>query len=809
MAVIVRPSGPIPAKVMIVGEAPGRDEEVRGEPFVGYSGKELDKILHECGLSRSQCFVTNVARERPYNNDIANFIAVRKKDRTAEHTLLRDKYVKRPVHEGFAMLRKEIEMVKPNIIIALGNTALWALTGHWGILKWRGSMLYTDDFTGANIKVIPTIHPAAIMRDWSLRTLAVNDIRRAARFVNGEPYPKPEWKFIVRPSFSTTIQVLQELKAKLDAAVEPVKLSFDIETRSGHIACAGISWSYLDGICVPLMCVENNEGYWREDEEAAIVWLLFKILTHPKAWVGGQNIIYDSQYTYRHWCFVPNVKQDSMITWHTAFVGQRKGLDYQASLMCDYYRYWKDDSKDWDPKMGEDQLWIYNLEDCVRTQECMDVGLETINKFHLQEQHDFQQAMFWPVLQAMQRGVRIDTKIREKFALDLIEEQAKREQYLIDVLGHPLNPRSPDQLKKLLYEDLQLPVQKDRKTGQPTTKDEALDKLASKEPLLKPILKRVAEYRSLGVFLSTFVQAPLDHDGRMRCSYNICGTETLRLASSKNAFDSGTNLQNVPKGTEAKEPEDLELPNIRRMFVPDPGYTFFDMDLDRADLQVVVWEADDKDLKEALRLGVDMHCLNAVDMYNIKGIPVDELIETHPNYKEHRARIGGRRQIMKTWVHGTDYGGSPRTMAINCGLLVRDAERMQTRWFEIHPGIKRWHTRTESQLRTQRFVSNAYGYRRYYFDRVDDLLPEALAWIPQSTVAITINRAWLNIYRTLPEVQVLLQVHDSLAGQYPTSSAAQLLPRLREASLITIPYPDPLIIPTGIKTSTVSWGDCK
>jgi len=808
MAVQVRPAGPIPARVMIVGEAPGAEEERYGEPFVGYSGKELTKMLHEAGINRSQCFVTNVARERPYENDIEQFIAFKKKDRTSEHAPLKNLWVKRPIHEGFSQLRQEIGMVKPNIIIALGNVPLWALTGQWGIMKWRGSMMYTDDFTGHNAKVIPAIHPAAVLRQWELRAITVQDLRRAARFQNGDPYPRPAWRFTTRPNFETVRSILTELHLSLDH--QPVELSFDLETRSGHIACAGISWTPLDGLCIPFMCVENPDGYWLPEEEAHIVWLLRKVLTHPNAQVVGQNLLYDSQYTYRYWLFIPRVKQDSMISFHTAYLGLPKRLDYQASMLCDYYRYWKDDGKNWDPKMGEDQLWVYNLEDCVRTAEVASKELHIIKSYNLEEPHAFMQSMFHPVLQTMIRGVRIDKKGRGAMAMELMEAMTAREQYFLNVLGHTLNPRSPKQMQGLFYEDLKLPVIRKRKTGNPTLDDDALDKLAKKEPIVRPLIKAIREYRSLGVFLSTFVEAPLDHDDRMRCSYNLCGTETLRLSSSENAFGSGTNLQNIPKGVEAKDPEELSLPNIRKIFVPDPGYTFFDMDLDRADLQVVVWEADDADLKKALRMGVDMHCMNAVDIYRIKGIPVDELVESHPNYRERRAQIGEpRRQAAKTGVHAVNYFCQARTLAVALGSAVKEAQNFIDSWYGAHPGVLHWHERTKVQLAKHRFVENKYGFRRYYFDRVEELLPEALAWVPQSTVAITINKIWHNIYHNLPEVWVLLQVHDSLAGQFPTRRSAECLAGLHTASQITIPYEDPLHIPTGIKTSTESWGACK
>jgi len=338
MPVQVRPDGPIPAKIMVVGEAPGADEERVGTPFVGASGHELDRMLHEAGISRSECFVTNVARERPFNNDIGNFIAKSKKERSHEHMELRDKFVKRPIIDGYRLLLSEISMVKPNIIVALGNVSLWALTGIWGITKWRGSMLHTD--TDPKVKLIPTLHPAAILRQWSDRAIAVNDLKRAARFRSGLPYPDPRWNFIIRPTISQVISILTDLIAAAD--VGPRTISFDLETKCGHIDCAGVAWSIREALCIPFW-----DDYWGENEEAEIVHHLYRLLTHPNAEVIGQNLLYDSQYTYRHWHFIPRVTQDTMISWHVAFAGLPKRLDFQASMLCDQYKQWKPDRTAW------------------------------------------------------------------------------------------------------------------------------------------------------------------------------------------------------------------------------------------------------------------------------------------------------------------------------------------------------------------------------------------------------------------------------------------------------------------------------
>lgn len=250
------------------------------------------------------------------------------------------------------------------------------------------------------------------------------------------------------------------------------------------------------------------------------------------------------------------------------------------------------------------------------------------------------------------------------------------------------------------------------------------------------------------------------------------------------------------------------LPNIRRFFVPDPGMTIADSDLDRADLQVVVWEADDAMFKHALRSGIDVHLMNGIDLENLPMPPLDELVETHANYPEHKARYKKQRQLAKSWVHGTNYGGSAATMARAAKISTAQSELLQRRWFGAHPGIKEWHERTEASLLATRSVTNKFGFRKLYFDRIEMLLPQALAWIPQSTVAIYINKVWDQIESHVPEAQVLLQVHDSLVWQAPTHTFNRTARTIQElASKIIVPYDDPLVIPLGVKSSSVSWGD--
>jgi len=335
-----------------------------------------------------------------------------------------------------------------------------------------------------------------------------------------------------------------------------------------------------------------------------------------------------------------------------------------------------------------------------------------------------------------------------------------------------------------------------KKTYNPTTDEKALIELASREPIIKPLTDLISETRSVGVFLSTFIQMPLDHDKRMRCSFNVGGTETFRFSSSGDAFGSGGNLQNIPKGNE----EDgglaeaaFRFPNVRRLFIPDPGMTLFDVDLAGADAQVVAWEANDADLKAMFRAGAKIHAENAKALF---GSQAGSDGKRQPYYG--KAKMG---------CHLTNYGGKPRTLSKGLGMTMKEAEWFQSRWFSMHPGIKTWHAEVENSLLTTRSVRNKFGFRRFYFDRLDGLLPQALAWIPQSTVALVINTGLVRISESKTELELLLQVHDSLVGQFPSQHEARLLPILRDCLTVTIPYDDPLIIGTSLDLSRKSWGD--
>lgn len=251
--------------------------------------------------------------------------------------------------------------------------------------------------------------------------------------------------------------------------------------------------------------------------------------------------------------------------------------------------------------------------------------------------------------------------------------------------------------------------------------------------------------------------------------------------------------------------EEFRLPNVRKMFIPDRGKVIVDVDLAGADAQVVAWEADDNDLKSAFRAGVSVHLKNGEDLFG------DRFTLAPGHHKDAGTPKGKMYDALKRSVHLTNYLGTPHGMSLNPNIRwpLHECQDFQSRWFRLHPGVKEWHKRVERSIYTTRSIRNQFGYRIVYFDRIDAVLPQAVAWGPQSTVAEVCFRGALQL-RTLPWVEILMQVHDSIVFQMPIRhNEASSLDTIRRHLEVPVPYADPLLISWGLAISEKSWGDCK
>jgi uracil-DNA glycosylase len=537
------PSGMPGARVMIILGYPSVDDVRNGTVGKDSIAWELEKMLQEAGFHINQCYLTCALKERPKADDIV-FI---KKDITPEHVEFMGKWVRPGIQSAAHTLHREIEMVAPKIIITLGDLPTWLLTGKWGTKKWRGSQLVTHSGT----KLIPTYSPKDIFAQWELRTIAVQDIRAAVHYIDRD-FPPVNWHFIIRPTFEAAMDTINFLLEAVGRGSTPI--AYDIETLAGNLSCLSLAWSKNDAICIPFMKMGKPEGYYTEAEEAEIVYALYSLMTHPNFQGITQNGLFDSQYIYRKWHFIPRHYQDTMLSHHVLYSGMQKSLDFICSFHNEQYVYWKDDLKEWRTTIvaDETQYWNYSCEDSARTWEAANDLQNCVDQVGIREQHDFQQGMFMPVLRMMNTGVRFDYELMKQMRIDLEREAARLEKDIAYIVGWDLNPRSPKQMQAFFYEEMGQPKQTNRtKAGISVTCDSAaLAKIALRQPLLKPLISIIEEWRSAQVYLSSYLTDTRDVDGRMRCSYNIAGTITFRFSSSANAFNSGYNLQTVPKGEE-------------------------------------------------------------------------------------------------------------------------------------------------------------------------------------------------------------------------------------------------------------------
>lgn len=574
-------SGPQNAKIMCVAESWGVEEAKALQPLVGTSGQEATRILADAGIDRNDVFLTNVISSHPQNNEAWRFFLPAKGQPAS--AAVRNLHPSDFVRNELQRLDEQIQIVKPKVIVAIGNYALWALTNHagydiakekiggastgirapTGILTWRGSQTYHHTHT--HIPVLPIIHPAAILKQWPLRSPTVHDLQARIPLALADNWAAPERTFVTPltncgTDFDAVLTFFVTLFNRV-ASGEPIDIAVDIETHCPLLICIGIAVSTSYAISIPFTKV-NPDGtftsFWDHMQEAIIIQNFRRLFMHPRINIVGQNWIYDTQYIERDFGVLPKLHFDTMLAQHLVFPGLPKGLDYLSSLYCEHHLYWKDDGKEWYLDQDMQRQLTYNCIDCVRTLEVSHALKQIIANFKLTHLWQGELDKHELALRMMRRGVRIDRKAREQMRLSLMTQQTAIEEYLLSIVPQSYVDttsdkfwfRSAQQTKFVLYEHFGLKAQRARKTGNESTGKEAMAELENLYPSLKKLFNHISAYRSLGVFQANFILKQLEPDGRMRCQYNPAGTETFRWSSSENAFRRGTNLQNIPSGNE-------------------------------------------------------------------------------------------------------------------------------------------------------------------------------------------------------------------------------------------------------------------
>jgi uracil-DNA glycosylase len=327
--------------IMLVGEAWGEREEEEGRAFVGPSGWLLDGMLEQAGLSRKEIYVTNVFNFRPKpSNDIKNLCGPKATGIEGYPALTSGKYVRAEFAAELERLFREVERERPNLIIAAGATPAWAFLGTSGIKKIRGAPLYTAGRAAehlGNVKVLPTYHPAAVMRDWGgLRPIVIADFMKARREAEYPEIRRPKREIWIEPDL---IDLEQFERLYIDPSDS---LSIDIETSGDLITCVGFAPSVDRALVVPFVDPTKVDGsYWSDPRDERRAWqYVIKWCSLPKR-IVGQNFLYDIN---RLWTSAgittPHFEDDTMLLHHALQPELEKGLGFLGSIYTDE-AHWK------------------------------------------------------------------------------------------------------------------------------------------------------------------------------------------------------------------------------------------------------------------------------------------------------------------------------------------------------------------------------------------------------------------------------------------------------------------------------------
>ena len=389
---------------------------------------------------------------------------------------------------------------------------------------------------------------------------------------------------------------------------------------------------------------------------------------------------------------------------------------------------------------------IWNLR-CVLNNELIKQGMEQLY-------YDIELPLCTVLFKMEQAGVAIDSQQLSQFGSMLTQRIADCESLIYSYSGGPFNINSTKQLGTLLFDQLGLPPVKKTKTGYSTNAD-VLEKLKGKHPIIPAIM----DYRMLTKLNSTYAEGlmkVIEEDGRIRTKFQNLVTATGRLSSAE------PNLQNIPVRT------DLGA-EIRKMFIPKPGYVLVDADYSQIELRVLAHIADDKVMQKAFTDGSDIHTVTASQVF---GVPVEEVTAL-------------QRRNAKAVNFGIVYGISEFSLADDIGVSRYEAKAYIDSYLANYPGVRDYMKRVVDLARIDGYTKTMFGRKRYIpelksanFNIRQGAERIALNTPIQGTAADLIKLAMIRVdealSRDFPEARLLLQVHDELIIECPEEIAQQV-----------------------------------
>jgi uracil-DNA glycosylase family 4 len=770
------------AELMILGEAPGQEELLAGKPFVGASGRELDKLLREAGINRNDCWVTNVCKY---------YIPASPRDKKIPFTV-RCEWEEINIQEQVSELQNEINQIRPNCILALGGTALWALTGKTKISNYRGSILY-----GMGRKVVATYHPAHLLHQkggeikgyWN-RQVMIFDFKRA----------KEE---AITPELNLPKRILSVCRnsAQLEDFIQRHKnherLAVDIEAVNCIPSCIGIAFTAREGLSIPLW---NSNGISTiPDSDLVGTWItLSKLLADNE--IVGQNFKYDQDKIARLGFSIGNLYSDTMLKAFTINPELPKSLAFNTSI---YTRepYYKDEGRDFNiAKQSIDDLFIYNARDACVTKEidiAMDADLDELglrdfyNNFVI-KLHNF-------YLGIENEGFYIDREARDKLFDKYIKWSEKLSYELYTLVGDTVNVNSPKQVGILLWEVMKL----SKRAG--TGEEEITAILNSQSARLsaqdKRILEIILEKRRVEKTIGTYLAAMPDFDGKMKTTYYLC-LETGRTSTGqleppirpmievkdennkKKKKAIGAAFQTITKHGDIGQ-------DIRSQYVPEKGFIFVNADSAQAEARVVFLLADDE---QALK-DIDTHDYHALTAswffggvesdYSKKALGYESPIRFAGKTLRHAGHLGaGKRRA------ATELNTQARKYKIPISITEAIADKALKIFHKKQPNIQSiFHGGIIDCINKTRIltapvpygINSKYGGKRTFFERHgDELFRQAFSYIPQRAVSDNTKAAGLRLKERFPNLRIVLEAHDSLLFMIRESEIDEMVSIIKE-----------------------------
>ena len=370
---------PVSKPILLLGEAKGAEEHRIGSSFVGASGVELLRLLNEAGIItltgtdkgfigdyyrrgdpraidsvwklHPEVYRTNVFQIHPPANRLEWFCGDRASGIDSYPALLPSRYVRREFEPELDRLADEILARDPNLIIGLGNTALWALCGRTGVGKLRGTTQLTSHCV-SGYKLLPTYHPASLFRQWENRPTTVMDLVKAKREATFPEIRRPACEIWIEP----TLEDIDDFFTRY-VRTGCELLSTDIETTGSRITCIGFAPSAARAIVIPFDDERAKGGsYWPDRAAEAAAWALVRGVlldgTIPKLF---QNGLYDIAFLWRSYGIgVRGCREDTMLLSHALQPESLKGLAYLGSVYTDHGS-WKSDRKIAGETIGRDK----------------------------------------------------------------------------------------------------------------------------------------------------------------------------------------------------------------------------------------------------------------------------------------------------------------------------------------------------------------------------------------------------------------------------------------------------------------------